>query len=195
MKEVKDQIMFYKQHRRVFQYGTFWRGEHYKANKVVWHCSTQGGGAKQSNEATQGIGAAKDDDPSPCAGVTGFFQTQATASEGFDRLRIPGLDPALKYRVTTRGQRLFMKRFGGLVKHILPVSLDPDGFILRLLNRHYSISDNVESYTAYGKTLADGLMLNNQFMGTHYNENTRLLGDFGSNLYLVQRVQNADTAI
>jgi len=160
MEELKDQIAFYKQHRRTLQYGKFWRGESFKDNKVVWHCTRQG-------EA-----------------ITGFFQTQATASEGFDRLRLMGLDPSQKYTITTRPQRLFIKRFGGLTKHILPVALNPEGTILSTINKYYSLTDCVETYEAYGETLMNGILLNNQYMGTGYNEQTRLPGDFGSNLYV-----------
>jgi len=31
-----------------------------------------------------------------------------------------------------------------------------------------------------------GIPLNNQFMGSYYNENTRLLGDCGSSLYIIE---------
>ena len=164
LKEVKDQITFYKQHRKLFQYGKFWRGEEFKKNKHVWHVVD------------------KDSD----TGISGFFQTQTTASEGFDRLRFMGLDAGRKYNVKTRPQRVFIKRFGGLVKHILPVTLDPGGFVLRTVGKHYSMNDCIETYTGYGSTLMGGVLLNNQFEGTNYNENTRLLGDFGSNLYIVE---------
>jgi len=164
LKEIKEQIAFYKRHRRTFQYGIFWRGEPDKDNKVVWHCVNKDGKA----------------------GISGFFQTQATASEGFDRLRMMGLDPKRVYTVTTRQQRLFIERFGGLIKHVLPVKPSPDGFILRTINKRYSLTDCVEKYTAYGETLMGGIMLNNQFMGSNYNKNTRLLGDFGSNLYIAK---------
>ena len=165
-KEVKDQISFYKQYRRMFQYGSFLRGEQYKDNKVVWHCT----------------------DSSADEGVSGFFQTQSSASEGFDRLRLIGLDAERKYSVATRPQRLFIKRFGGLVKHILPVTLDPEGFLLRTINKFYALTDCVEEYTAYGGALMGGIMLNNQFIGSYYNDKTRLLGDFGSNLYIIRGV-------
>ena len=118
--------------------------------------------------------------------MSGFFQTQTKASEGFDRLRFMGLDKEKKYSVKTKPQRLFVKRFGGLVKHILPVTLDPNGTIMRTVGKYYSMNDCEESYTAYGKTLMEGLLLNNQFEGTFYNDKTRLLGDFGSNLYVVE---------
>lgn len=164
-KEMKEQIAFYKKYRNIFQYGTFWRGEAYKDNKVVWHCVA----------------------PNEESAIIGFFQTQAKASEGFDRLRCVGLQEGERYRVQTRPQRLFIRRFGGLVKHILPVTLHPDGFILRVVNRFYALTDCVEDYTAYGKVMMEnGILLNNQFVGSYYNENIRLLGDFGSSIYTVE---------
>jgi len=165
LKEVREQVAFYKNHRRILQYGRFFRGEPEKDNKVAWHCVDQRTGA----------------------GISGWFQTQAAASEGFDRLRFDGLDIGKKYQVKTRPQSLFIKRFGGLVKHILPLTLNPEGFILRMVNKVFCLTDCVEEYEAYGEVLMDGILLNNQFMGTHYNENTRLLGDFGSSLYVVRR--------
>ena len=178
LEEVKEQISFYKQHRRIFQYGTFYRGEPYKDNKVVWHCISEQKTEKEARQAEA---------QPACAAITGFFQTQATASEGFDRLRLTGLDPELKYILKTRPQRLFIKRFGGLAKHVLPVTLDPEGTILRTINKYYSMKDCVEEHTAYGQAMMDGIMLNNQYLGTGYNEHTRLPGDFGSNLYIIKK--------
>ncbi len=164
--EVKRQVAFYKKHRRTLQYGRFWRGETFKANKVVWHSVEQ-----NQKEA-----------------ISGFFQTQATASEGFDRLRLLGLNPGKKYTLKTRPQSLFIKRFGGLVKHILPIALNPQGLVLRTANKRYALTDCVEEYVAYGQTLMEGVQLNNQFVGSYYNNQTRLLGDFGSNLYLAREM-------
>jgi len=163
-REIREQIAFYKTHRKTFQYGTFERLAYHKANKVVWLCRGDEGA------------------------VVGFFQTIANVGEGPDMLRVPDLKNDRIYRVATRAQRLYVKRFGGLVKHILPVTLNPDGFILRLANRHYALTDCVEIYECRGNTLASGVLLNNQFMGSHYNERTRLLGDYGSNLYVVHTV-------
>jgi len=177
LEEIKDQINFYKQHRKTLQYGKFYRGEPFKDNKVVWH-SVAPAEDDSSDTATS---------TASTAAITGFFQTQTNASEGFDRLRLMGLDPKSKYRITTRPQKIFIKRFGGLVKHILPISLDPDGVVMRTVNRHHSMTECVENYEAYGETLMEGILLNNQYMGTGYNNKTRLLGDFGSNLYVTTR--------
>jgi len=173
LKEVKDQISFYKQHRKTLQFGTFWRGDPEKDNKYIWHCVD------------------KDPETGATRGVSGFFQTQMNASEGFDRLRLMGLDPHREYHVSTHLQRVFIKRFGGLVKHLLPVTIHPDGFILRTISNFHDMKDCAEEYTAYGGALMNGIMLSNQFIGTHFNENIRLLGDFGSTLYVIRQITAA----
>lgn len=98
------------------------------------------------------------------------------------------MDPASLYKTETKPQRLFIKRFGGLVKHLLPFSLDPDGFILKTVNKYYAIADCVETYTASGALLDYGILLNNQFMGTYYNNRTQLLGDFGSYVFVTTKI-------
>ena len=69
----------------------------------------------------------------------------------------------------------------------MPITLNPNGFIMQMINRHYALIDNVEDYQCRGSALAAGIMLNNQFMGTHYNNKTRLLGDYGSSLYVIEK--------
>jgi alpha-galactosidase len=118
--------------------------------------------------------------------IAGFFQTQAGAGIEPDALRVSGLEKETLYSVKTKPQRLYIKRFGGLVKHLLPFTLDPNGFILRTVNRFYALTDCVENYECRGDVLAAGVLLNNQFMGSHYNNKTRLLGDYGSSLYTIE---------
>ncbi|HOB19517.1 MAG TPA: alpha-galactosidase [Candidatus Atribacteria bacterium] len=165
-REIKNQIAFYKRYRRTFQYGRFYRLPYAKGNKVLWQCM-DGDGSR---------------------GIALFAQTLSSASEGYDYLPLAGLDREANYRVTTRPQSLFIKRFGGLVKHIMPVTLDPDGMILRTANRYYCLTDCVEAYEGKGDLLMQGIRLNNQFIGSYYNPQTRLLGDFGSNLYIIERL-------
>jgi len=164
-KEIKKQVAFYKEHRKTFQYGRFYRLPAQKDNKFHFLCVSEDG-----NSA-----------------VAGFFQTLATASESFDFLPLTGIDPDEWYEVTTYPQSLFLKRFGGLVKHIMPFTLNPEGFLLRTANKFYCLTDCVEKYEGYGDMLMSGIILNNQFMGSHYNKNTRLLGDFGSNIYIIRK--------
>lgn len=164
--EIKEQISFYKSYRKTFQYGRFKRIDNIKPNKTTWLVI----------------------EPDTSTALAGFYQSLAGVSEGCDILKLPGLDKASRYRIITKSQSLFIKRFGGLVKHILPITLNPDGFILRIANRFYKLTDCVEEYILGGDTLSEGVMLNNQFMGSYYNNKTRLLGDFGGSLYLIERI-------
>lgn len=166
-REIKNQIAFYKLHRKTFQFGRFYRLAAQKGNKVHWQCVEQDGSKA----------------------IAGFFQTVSYASDSADFLPLTGLKPEARYSLKTFPQSLFIKRFGGLVKHILPFSPDPDGLLLRTANRHYSMTDCIESYEGYGDMFMSGILLNNQFMGTWYNNRTRLLGDFGSNLYFIEEMQ------
>ena len=122
-----------------------------------------------------------------------MFQTQATAAEGNDILPLAGLDEAKRYRMQTKPQRVLIRRFGGLVNHLLPFPINPNGALFRWADRLYAMRDCVESYEASGKTLLQGVHLNNQFVATGYNENIRMLGDFGSNLYAIDEIER-DTA-
>ncbi|MEG1476662.1 MAG: hypothetical protein RSC38_02890, partial [Oscillospiraceae bacterium] len=63
----------------------------------------------------------------------------------------------------------------------------PDGIVLRVANRHYSLTDCVEKYSCSANALAAGVPLTEQFIGTGYSENIRMLGDFGSNLYIIKK--------
>lgn len=163
--EVKDQIAFYKKYRRTLQFGRFYRHDPYKNNKVHW----------QTVAADQG------------ESVAGFFQTQSSAGEGFDFLPLTGLDSASKYTVLTRPQPIYVKRFGALINFILPFHIHPEGFLAGMINKLYSLTDCVEEYQGYGDILHSGVKLNNQFVGSYYNPRIRLLGDFGSSLYVISR--------
>ena len=122
--------------------------------------------------------------------LTGFFQTISNAAESSDRLKVIGLKEGM-YTVRTRPQRLYIKRFGGLIKHVMPVELNPDGFILRMANRHYSMKDCVEKYTCSSAALTAGIPLSDQFIGTGYSDKVRMLGDFGSNIYITEMCGDA----
>lgn len=165
-KDVADQIAFYKMYRRIFQFGRFYRMKSYKENKVQWEVVSEDGKTA----------------------LTGFFQTLTKAAESSDRLRVTGLKQGT-YTIRTRPQRLYIERFGGLTKHILPVELNPDGVILRIANRHYSLKDCVETYSCSAEALESGIPLKEQFIGTGYHEGVRMLGDFGSNLYITESTE------
>lgn len=165
LKELRGQIAFYKKHRKMLQYGRFYRFDEHKANKLHWQVSSKDG--KEH--------------------VVGCFQKLCTASEGYDMLSVHGLEPSARYHLVCKRQSLFIKRLGGLVKHVMPVELDPDGFVLRTANKFFTMPDGAEDFVASGAALMSGVGLNNQFLGTGYNERLHMLGDFGSALYTIKK--------
>lgn len=164
--QVKKQIAFYKAHRRAFQYGQLKKVKLKNPEEISWQIA--------SSEET----------------IAGIFQKYKHACPGRDRLDVPGLEPDKLYSVASNEQFLRISRFGGLVKHITPIYLKPDGFILRTVNKYYAMTDGKEEYTASGAMLAEGINLAMQYEGSGYDPSLRVLGDFGSNLYIIKEKEN-----
>lgn len=163
-KDIAEQIAFYKQYRKLFQFGSFSRIKSPKDNKVVWQSLSE------DRETA----------------IIGFFQVLSTAAESEDKLVVKGLKDG-RYLVRNRPQRLYIERFGGLMKHILPIELNPDGMILRMANRHYTLTDCIQEFSCSNLALSAGIPLPSQFSGTGYNDKVRMFGDFGSDLYIICR--------
>ena len=164
--QVKEQIAFYKEHRRTFQYGRLKKVKLKNTEEISW----------------QIVG---DDEI-----LAAIYQKYKNACPDRDRLDVPGLEPGKIYSVVSRQQHLRISRFGGLVKHIMPIHLKPDGFILRTANKYYAMPDGMESYTASGAMLAEGINLAMQYEGSGYDPNLRILGDYGSSLYIIKEKEN-----
>ena len=161
-KEIKEQIEFYKAHRRTFQYGTLYRTDTVRKNQVSWQIKGEG------------------------EIIAGLFQIHTDAAPQRDTLRVPSADPKTPYTVDTKKQYLRIKRFGGLIKHIVPFSIKADGFLVRTVDRHFALTDGVEHYECFGDTLNHGINLEKQYCATGYDPKLRILGDFGSNLYVIK---------
>ena len=85
-----------------------------------------------------------------------------------------------------------MGQFGSLVKHVAPVNLNPNGMILRTTDRHITLPDGSQSFSAGGRALMAGVMLQPLFRGTGYDANQRTLTDFGSELYIIEEVADRE---
>lgn len=167
--EIKEQIRFYKRHRRTFQFGTFSRGEGLPDWQEVFACVSADG-----KEA-----------------VAGQFRRLVHSAPGFDMLSVSGLVNAAIYKVATRPQILRFHTFGRLIKFALPVKLNPAGAVMRGADRLAGLKDCVEEIEVSGAALMSGIRLANLFNGTGYNTHIRLPGDFGSNLYVITRTGKA----
>ncbi|OPX45016.1 alpha-galactosidase [Ruminiclostridium hungatei] len=167
--DIAEQIAFYKQYRKILQYGTFYRIKTYKSNKVVWQSLSQ----------------------DRTTALTGFFQLLSTAAESDDKLIIADLKAGL-YSVKNRPRRLYLKSFGELLMHLLPKEHKSDGSVFGAVEADPAIADCIQEFECSNRALAKGIPLPTQFSGSGYNENVRLYGDFGSDMYIA-RLKNAET--
>ena len=166
MRQIKKQIEFYKSNRRIFQYGKLEKVKLKKSDEISWQITKDG------------------------TTIAGLYQKYKTACPGRDSLIVPHLDEDKLYTIESNEQYLRISRFGGLIKHITPVHLKPDGFILRTANKYFAMKDGAESYTASGAALREGINLAMQYEGSGYDPNLRILGDFGSSLYIIKEIDN-----
>ncbi|MBQ3192793.1 MAG: alpha-galactosidase [Oscillospiraceae bacterium] len=156
VKEIKAQIAFYKQYRHIFQYGRFTR------TKLGWQVS---------DGATA---------------IAGVFHRLVHAAPAYEQLRLTGLDQNKTYRVTSLAQTIRVGQFGGLLKHVAPVNIDPNGQLLRLADRHVTLPDGGEELRVSGAALMSGILLKPLFRGTGYDQSQRNQGDFGSDIYIIE---------
>ena len=159
VKEIKAQIEFYKKYREVFQFGTFRR------NKNGWQVS---------------------DDKVTIAGV---FHELVHAAPGWEQLRLQGLDREKTYHLTSLSQAIRVGQFGNLLKHVVPVNIDPNGLLLNVADRNITLKNAVEDVCLSGSALMSGVMLAPLFRGTGYDENQRTYGDFGSDVYIAEEIK------
>ena len=154
--QIKEQIVFYKQYREVFQFGTFHRMEN---------------GWQVSNDNTA---------------LAAVFRKLLPAAPGYESLRLKGLVKEKRYHFSTFGQKLRIGQFGSLIKHVAPVDLDPNGMVLRTADRLITLPDGQQDFSASGSALMAGVRLLPLFRGTGYDKNQRTLTDFGSELFIIE---------
>lgn len=158
-------MKFYKQYRRILQFGRFYRlHEPLDRDKTVWLC------VSEDKETA----------------IAGIFQGSAKVGLGCDILKTDGLEDDKSYNVTGRRQYINVKAFGNLVNTVLPVKIRGDGVVHTLISSRYMFGMTKEEYQAGGDLLNNcGIKLLQQFSGTGYNENIRILSDYGSRIYVL----------
>jgi alpha-galactosidase len=165
-KETIEHIKAYKKYRDVFQFGRFRRLNTENPNIKRWQVS-------------------KGD-----THILANYQTLSSASPNFEVIRCLGLDQNAMYQVDQFNEKLELKRFGHLISYALPIKLNPEGLIMRTIGKYKALNNAAESFTTSGEVLMSGYKLTQTFMGTGYDEKTRVLGDYGSSLYIIKKTEN-----
>ncbi|MBQ9780679.1 MAG: alpha-galactosidase [Clostridia bacterium] len=160
-KQIKEQIQFYKAHRKTLQYGRLYRYFPKENERESWQMEKDG------------------------EIIAAIYNLSYHTSPGRDILRILPAESGKRYIMKTVRSYLRIARFGSLIKHISPIAIRSDGAIMRFVDRHFSLTDGEECYNCSGEALQSGIPLAMQYSGTGYNPSIRVLGDFGSTLYSI----------
>lgn len=163
-KVIIKQIEYYKTHRKLLQYGRFNRiNSPFNSNITTWMVS-------QGRQH-----------------IIGNYQKLQIPNEGFESIRVLGLDPDKDYNIVSREQYFNVKSFGDLINQVSPIKIKENGVVHQLVSDNYMFEANKESFEAGGDELMyAGLKLTHQFIGTGYNDSIRHMGDFGSRIYLLE---------
>ena len=162
-KLVAAQVTFYKAHRRLFQFGTFYRlRSPFDSEWCAWMVVSE-----DRREAL----------------VLDALARMEPNSET-EPLLLKGLDPDQRYQVTVRPQFVDIRSFGGLINYVLPVKVNTEGFLVHAAANLYTLPTEQESFAAYGDCLMEaGLRVKQRFVGTGYNADVRLMPDYAARIY------------
>lgn len=171
---IKKQIAYYKEHRELLQFGDLYRLKNpFTTNEM--HLITVD---KDKKEA-----------------VLGIFQTLEVPNVKFDLIPLPMLDKNKTYEISVRKQYFNLDMFGYLIKHALPIKINAKGMLFHLIKNRYLFAAEDDLQIVKGEVLVNkGFIPKQPYLGTGYNENIRLMGDFGSRLYYIREVnENAES--
>lgn len=164
LKVIKKQIEYYKSHRMLFQYGTFYRHESpFEGNSMSWSV------------------VSKDQDKF----IAGHYQKLQRPNPPLETLELEGLKPDGVYGVQSRNQYQNVRDYGELINPYIPVKIKDGGILQSVIGNRYLYKLEIQKATLPGDVLMNiGLRMYSQFSGTGIDEKTRNMGDFGSRLYL-----------
>ena len=162
---VAGQIAFYKKYRDTLQYGQIYR--------------LRGGG--------DGLWQLMAVSADRRTALTLLFQQENRANAPAVRLMARGLEAAAAYRLSVRPVLTELAAFGSLVNMVSPIRIRP-GSLAETAVRMVELPGEEEDFTATGDVLMTaGAWLRQGFSGTGFDRETRVMGDCGSRLYVLEQ--------
>ena len=163
-KRIKPLIDFYKENRETFQYGQFdfVAGEGSQIYKIQVY-------NKEKDEA-----------------IVGAFIGTINSLPKEDQIRVSNLKDDVVYSFDVLNVEHDIRKFGGNINAILPIHLNPNGFLVNTLANIIRLPGEKEHYIISGRSLkVAGVTLNPRWSATGFNENVRVMVDFDSRIYKV----------
>ena len=162
--QVAGQIEFYKTYRTDLQFGDLYRLQ--GGENGMWQLSC----VSQEKKTA----------------LTLLFQQENHPNAAAVRLRARGLNPDGVYRLEVRPVKVDLRDFGGLVNMISPVHIKQDSLLQNIAEKVIAPKSEQENLTASGDLLMTcGAYVKQSFSGTGWDNDTRVMGDSGSRLYIL----------
>ena len=166
---IKEQIKFYKQHRDLFQFGTFYRcSMGHQTNLTDWMVVSQ----------------------DKSKGIMLHFQDRAIANPVTQIIRPVGLDEDAMYAFSNRPFDIDISMFGDLINVVSPIRIKPDSLLHKAIRKWKVLHTEVEYGTADGKSLMEGGIKLKQSNVGGFNDETRIFPDTVSRIYLFEKIDN-----
>ncbi len=165
---VAGQIAFYKKYRGTLQFGKLYRLRGGKDG--LWQMMTVSGDYSTA--------------------LTLLFQQENQPNAPGLRLLARGLASGDVYRLSVRPVGTELAAFGSLVNMVSPVRVRPGSLTEAAAEKLVRLPGEREEMTAFGGLLMKaGVWLKQGFSGTGFDGDTRVMGDFGSRLYILEAVE------
>lgn len=170
---IKEQISLYKQFRETFQYGTFYRGR-----------SFNDGAGVLSSDGNYMEWTVVSKDKSTAIGM--MMQKLIEPNSKLMKYKPWGLNEDTKYRFYCGKKKNNIKDFGNLINTLSPVHIKPDSFVHNIISHFVKLEGGYEEHEMYGDAMMNaGISLNQNFCGTGFNEDVRVLTDFDSSMFFI----------
>ena len=166
--EVKQQIAFYKEHRRLFQFGDFYRVRETE-NDLFWMVV--------SPDRTEAMGI--------------HYVRRNMPNQGQYPLRAAGLDRNMTYTMHSFPQDVHLADFGSLVNMISPVRLRPGSAVYAVADKVVKFHEQTLELTASGSMFcAAGFYPAPCFSGAGFTDGVAAMKDWDSRLYHWKRTES-----
>ena len=174
LEQIKAQIELYKNRRKLFFEGRFYRGKSFTGQ----YADRTGDGNVTEWTVVS---------PDQKQAVAMLLQKQAVPNMQNYLLRLRGLAEDKCYLFTGDVGKLSIKLFGDLVNTVAPVHIRQDSAAHAILSHFVKLDGEKEEIRATGDSLMyAGVSLAPAYGGTGFNDKTRVFPDYAARLYFIE---------
>lgn len=171
LEAIKEQVEFYKKHRRTLQFGEYHRIENGTVSEL-------------KRNVYQFMTVAQDGSDA----VACYYEGQVIPNYTYKHLRTKGLDENAMYVLEGRNLQYSVKIMGDLINMVTPVHVKPDSLTQSAIDKVVKLPGEKECVKASGAVFNRvGVNLAPGFAGTGYNDQTALWTEHGLRLYTFTR--------